>query len=267
LAKAHELFLRGGVRSFRPYVTLTNDDRGTEVLDMIFTPGGGIAAASGSIGGMTFSRNRGGPYVRLRAVPVNPNTAWQQKVRSLVATLTSYWLNGLNEDQRAAWDTYASNVHLPNALGSDRNVGGLAMFVRSNVSRLQADPVQLPQVDDAPVIFNLGDYTLPTLGNASEAGQTGDVTFDNTDDWAGEGDAAMLVYGSRAQNPSINYFKGPYRYADLIPGDAVTPPTSPHSVTWPFPFVETQRLFLFGRVTRGDGRLSSPFRLETDAIA
>lgn len=234
---------------------------------MIFTPGGGIAAASGSIGGTTFSRNRGGPYVRTRAVPTNPNTTWQQEVRSLVATLTSLWLNALSADQRASWDTYALNVHLPNALGFDRNVGGLAMYVRSNVSRLQADPVQLPRVDDAPVIFNLGDYTLPSFGNASDAAQDADVTFTNTDDWAGEDDAAMLLYGSRAQNPSINYFKGPYRHADLIPGDGVTPPTSPHTVTWPFPFVETQRLFLFLRVTRADGRLSSPFRLETDAVA
>jgi len=233
----------------------------------IFTSGGGVAAISGSVGGTTFSRNRGGSYMRTRAIPVNPNTTFQQEIRSLVATLTSYWLNGLTEDQRAAWDTYALNVELPNALGQPRNVGGLAMFVRSNVPRLQASHVDFPQVDDAPVVFNMGDYTLPSLGNASEATQTAALAFTNTDDWAGEDEAGLLFYGSRAQNPSINYFKGPYRFAHAIKGDVATPPTTPASITWPFPFADTQRIFAFMRVTRADGRLSSPFRLEADAIA
>lgn len=233
----------------------------------VFTPGGGVAAISGSIGGTVFSRNRGGAYMRLRAIPVNPNTVFQQEVRSLMATLTSRWLDTLTEDQRAAWDTYADNVHLPNPLGADRNVGGLGMYCRSNISRLQADPVFLTRVDDAPVIFNLGPYTLPVLDNAIESAQTADVAFDNADDWAGETGSAMLIYGSRARNPSTNYFKGPYRFAHVIEGDDTTPPTSPATVTWPFPFVETQRLFLFARVTRLDGRLSSPFRDETDAAA
>ena len=234
---------------------------------MIFTPGGIVAAASGSLGGTTFSRNRGGAYARIRAVPVNPNTIYQQEVRSLMATLTSHWLDTLTADQRAAWDTYADNVHLPNPLGADRNVGGLGMYVRSNIPRLQASPVDLPRVDDAPTTFNLGSYTLPTVGNASEAAQTADVTFDNTDLWANEDGSALLTYGSRARNPSINYFKGPYRLMKYLEGDSITPPTSPDSQTWPFPFLQTQRLFMFGRITRADGRLSSPFRDETDAVA
>lgn len=184
-----------------------------------------------------------------------------------MATLTSRWLDTLNESQRAAWDTYADAVHLPNPLGADRNVGGLAMYVRSNLSRLQADPVLLTRVDDAPTIFNLGPYTLPVLSTAIESAQTASIAFTNDDDWAGETGSGMLVYGSRAKNPSINYFKGPYRFMDIIEGDDSTPPTSPQVVDWPFPFEETQRLFLFGRVTRLDGRLSSPFRLTTDAVA
>lgn len=234
---------------------------------MIFTPGGLIAAGSGSVGGLVLSRNRGGAYIRFRAIPTNPNTIFQQEVRSLMATLTSGWIDDLTDDQRAAWDTYALNVHLSNPLGSPRNVGGLAMYVRSNIPRLQADPATYPRVDDAPTTFNLGTYTLPSLGNAIESAQTADVTFDNTDDWAGEAASGLLIYGSRAKNPSINYMKGPYRFAHEVEGDDVTPPTSPATVTWPFPFVETQRLFLFGRVTRADGRLSSPFHLTADAAA
>lgn len=233
----------------------------------IFTPGGTVAAVSGSVGGVTYSRNRGGAYMRTRAIPVDPGSTFQNAVRFLVAQLTSRWLDTLTASQRAAWDNYALNVELPNPLGAPRNVGGLAMYVRSNVPRLQASETNFPRVDDAPVIFNLGDFTHPSLGNASEAAQTADVVFENTDDWANEDEAGMLIYGSRAQNPSRNFFKGPYRFAHNVLGDAVTAPTSPASVTWPFPFVATQKVFAQVRVTRADGRLSSPFRDVTVAIA
>ena len=49
--------------------------------------------------------------------------------------------------------------------------------------------------------------------------------------------------------------------ADLIEGDATTPPTSPYAATLPFTLQAAQKSFIFGRVTRADGRLSSPFRL------
>jgi hypothetical protein len=233
----------------------------------IFTPGGGVAAVSGSVGGTTFSRNRGGPYIRVRAVPINPNTTYQAAVRALVAELTSRWLNTLTADQRAAWDTYAENVELPNPLGQNRNVGGLGMYVRSNVGRLQASQTSFPRVDDAPTVFNLGDFSAVDLGNASEAAQTASLVFDNSDDWANEDEAGMLVYGSRAMNGSINYFKGPYRYCHKIEGDSVTPPSSPATVNWPFPFLQGHKLYAAVRVTRADGRLSSQFRDVTVGIA
>jgi hypothetical protein len=232
-----------------------------------FLPGGGVAAVSGSVGGTTFSRNRGGPYMRVRAIPVDPGTTYQTAVRAIVSDLTSRWLNTLTAAQRAAWDTYALNVELPGPLGNMRNVGGLAMYVRSNVPRLQASASTYPRVDDAPTVFNLGDFTYPSLGNASEAAQTASLVFDNTDDWANEDNAGMLVYGSRAQNASRNFFKGPYRQCHDIQGDSTTPPTSPATVTWPFPFQQGQRVFAQVRVTRADGRLSSPFRHWTLAIA
>lgn len=212
--------------------------------------------ASGSIGGTTFSHNRGGQYIRARVIPVNPGSVFQQAVRGYVAQLTSLWQTVLTEAQRAAWDNYADLVPLPNALGDPHNVGGLAMYVRSNVPRLQA---ALPRVDAGPVVFNLGPFTMPAIASIT-APTALSLTFDNTDAWANEDDAAMLVYGSRGMNDSINYFKGPYRFADKIDGDAVTPPTSPAAIVMPFPLVASQKAFVRVRVSRADGRLSSSFR-------
>lgn len=228
----------------------------------IITLAGGVAQASGSVGGTTFSRNRGGPYMRTRAIPVNPGTPQQSAVRGFLAQLTSLWVGTLSAVQRAAWDLYALNVPLLNALGEPRNVGGLGMYVRGNVSRLQAG---LARVDDGPTVFDLGDYTIPTVSSVVSVGAAITLAFDPTDPWANEDGAAMLVYTAREQNPSINFFKGPYRLAAQVAGDAITPPVSPAAVTGAFPVAVGNITFLRVAVTRADGRLSADFRSQGTA--
>ncbi len=215
---------------------------------------------SGSIGGLTASRNRGGQYFRARVVPVNPATVFQMAVRGFVAQLTNAWLGILTLAQRQAWDAYALEIQIPNALGDPRNVSGIAMYVRSNVPRLQAG---LARVDDGPPIDGLGLSTNPAFDNFVAAATTFDVTFGTgifDDPWANETGSAMLVLASRARNASINFFKGPYRFAGLIAGDDTIAPTSPQTFTSPFPFAVGQRVFIQTRVSRRDGRLNLPFR-------
>ena len=212
---------------------------------------------SGSLGGIVASHNRGGPYLRNRSIPVNPNTPQQQAVRGFLASLTSLWGDTLTPTQRDDWDTYALNVPIPNAIGEPRNIGGLPMYIRSNVPRL---PVSLPRVDDAPIIFNLGDFSNPSVDSFVASAETFNLNFTAADDWANEDDAAMLLSTSRPQNPSINFFKGPYRSTDAILGNLSTPPTSPVVTLASFAFGEGQRVFVQARVTRADGRLSLPFR-------
>lgn len=219
-----------------------------------------ISRGSGSMAGITASRNRGGNYFRARTLPTNPNTVFQQAVRSLMAQLSGLWSSILTQPERDKWDLYAENVELIGPTGSPRNVGGIGMFQRSNVPRLQAAEVLLPRQDIAPGLFDLGEYTAPAIVSATAATNTLSLTFTNTDEWANEDDSAMLISVSRPQNPGIKFFKGPYRFADVILGNSTTPPTSPAAIISPFPFEVGQRVFIFVRVTRGDGRLSASFR-------
>lgn len=223
----------------------------------IITTGGGVATISGSVGGNTFSHNRGGPYVRLRAIPTNPNTVFQQAVRGFMSQLTVLWSTVLTAAQRAQWDAYAEAVPLPNAQGEPRNVGGLGMYIRSNVPRLQA---LKGRVDDGPTNFTLAAMSNPGLLGASAA--SGDLTigFINTDAWANEDDGFLFVYGSRTVNPTRNFFKGPYRFAGTVDGDAVTPPTSPATIGNPFPIVAGLNTHVRIFAATADGRVSSDFR-------
>lgn len=217
-----------------------------------------MTASSGSLGGLTFSHNRGGMYVRARVVPVNPNTPAQGVIRQQMANATNRWANTLTAAQRDGWETYAANVLLPGPLGDPRDVGGLGMFIRNTVPRARSAS---SIVDDAPIIFDTGGFTPVTAPTATDASDLIGFAFTNTDDWAGEDDSHMLIFVGRPQNPGINYFTGPYQYADKIDGDAITPPTSPASITSPFVFSAGQRMFFRVVVTRVDGRYSNTQRL------
>lgn len=223
--------------------------------------GGGVASISGSIGGTTFSRNRGGAYARNRTVPINPNSEFQAIVRSLMSNLANIWAETLTDAQRTAWEAYAEAVPLPNPLGEDRNVGGVGMFIRGNLVRGQIGYGDLPLVSDGPTILSLSAFTPPAIVGIVASTDTASISFDNTDAWANEDDAGMAIYASRPKNPGVNFFKGPYRYAEKVLGDGTTPPTSPVAVSLPFPVEAGQRVFFRVNVYRADGRAGSDFSL------
>lgn len=221
------------------------------------------AAASGSIRGVTASHNRGGQYFRGRTVPSNPNTAQQQAVRSAMAALSPRWGSLLTPAQREAWDAYALATPITNAMGDPINAGGLGMYIRGNVPRINSG---LDIVDDAPTVYNVGDFTPPTFAAPDASLGSVSIAFENGDEWASEVGSAMLIYASRPTSPSINYFKGPYQYAGRING-ASSPPSSPVVITLPFPVAVGQKVFFKANVSRLDGRYSADFRASGTVVA
>ena len=211
-----------------------------------------LSKVSGSLAGITGAHNRGGMYLRARSTPVNPNTAFQQAVRNFVSSVSSDWSNVLTQVQRDAWDVYVQNQLFLNKLGEAKSIPPMSAYIKTQVPRLQAG---LVQVNDGPVIFTLPPFTDPSFAIVGSTGAI-DVTFDNTDDWANEDDAAMLIYCSRPQSVGVNFFKGPYRFVDAIEGDALVPPTSPAAMTTVFLGGTGSKYFFRVRVTTADGRLS-----------
>ncbi len=211
-----------------------------------------LTLMSGSLGGITAARNKGGQYLRARVVPVDPGSPAQTTLRTIFASLNVAWQTILTQVQRDAWITYAANVTVVNRIGETVNLTGQNMYVRSNTPRVQAG---FGRIDPGPTSFNLGEFTDVTIGIVGGTSNI-DVTFDNTDAWANEDDAIMMVLASREQAPSIQFFKGPYRFAGTIDGNSITPPTSPAAVTSDFPYTAGNRGFAQVRVSRADGRLS-----------
>lgn len=207
---------------------------------------------SGSVGGLTFAHNRGGLYTRARSIPVNPNTALQQTVRSLMAQLSQAWSVALTDAQRLGWDAYAATTPVINRLGDQTFLTGQNMYVRGNLPRMQGT---LLRIDDAPAAFG-----LPTLQTGIVVGATGtndfDVPFVNTDEWANQNAGALLIYQSPPVSAAINFYKGPFAFAGEQLGDSTTAPTTPVTISGIYPLLAGQQLFIRTRAVTDDGRLS-----------
>lgn len=225
---------------------------------MLLKFGGIIADGRGSIGGITISRNSSGAYARARITPVNPKTALQSAIRAIVAAVTVRWLGTLSQLQRDAWKVFASNVPAKNMLGETINLSGFNQFCKSNIV---ANNVSLPNIDDAPVVFDLpGEDTTYTSEIDSGTGKV-TIVFDDTLDWVNLDEAAMIVQMGIPVNASIGFFDGPWRHAGVILGDGTTPPTSPDAtIDVPFPVGDGQRVYTQAKIILPDGRISDWFR-------
>lgn len=216
--------------------------------------GGGVAQIRGKLGGTIFSRNRGGSFVRTFVTPTNPNTPAQQQVRNALSTLVVKWLTVLTQLQRDGWETYADNVPMQNGLGDTIFLTGQQMFIRSNSVLIRNEKAR---VDDAPTIFNLGEFTPVVFSAVTTPFPQIFVNFTFADDWVTEIGAFMFVQGSRQMNPTINFFKGPFLQIGAVIGNDAPPPFPPLVVAVPFTYTPDNRTFIRVRVIRADGRLSS----------
>lgn len=131
-----------------------------------FTPGVGFGQASGSVGAVTYSRNRYGVYMRRRAAPVNPRTTAQGTARARFGNLSQQWRT-LTAAQRTEWNAQAPNVTLYNSLGAQYTPSGAQYFVGLNVNRLQigiAVATTPPALEQAAVITSASVVSTGSTG-------------------------------------------------------------------------------------------------------
>lgn len=212
---------------------------------------------SGKLAGNVHARNRYGNYIRANTKPTNPNTDRQVVVRATVAFLAERWGQTVTALQRTAWDLYAASVAMKNKLGETIHLSGFNHYIRSN-SILKRSGRAL--VDAGPVVFELPEQD-PTFSMAcAQTDNKGTFTYDDTMEWCDETDAWMHMFMGKPQNPQINFFDGPWRLYSAVAGNNGAPPASPGESAAPWAMSEGQRIWVYGRITRADGRLSQPFR-------
>jgi hypothetical protein len=169
----------------------------------LIVPGTGIGQASGKLGGMVFSHNRGGAYVRARSMPTQPGGKYQTGIRDAVEAASQQW-RALSANARAAWVTWADGNPLPNRIGQSIRLQGNAAYVQLNARIALNGGVQigLPPPGDPPL-------PLATMSLNTDVGAGAfNVVYTPTPLTGG---CELYVWGCLLQDPSITYVKNRLR--------------------------------------------------------
>jgi hypothetical protein len=114
-----------------------------------------ISDARGKQGGLVYSRNASGHYVRAKVSPVQPRSALQLAIRNAMCNEAIYWRETLSAVNRAGWERYAKSTPLVDVFGNKAYMSGIAMYLRQAVVRRRAGGVPI--------------YAAPTLPGEANA--------------------------------------------------------------------------------------------------
>jgi hypothetical protein len=95
-----------------------------------------ISGIRGEVGGLVYSANKAGPYLKTWARGTNPRSFAQTNHRSNLVILSTSWRN-LSPTQKNNWVNYANDVsnELFNSLGEGYFISGHNWFIRINLNR------------------------------------------------------------------------------------------------------------------------------------
>jgi hypothetical protein len=110
--------------------------------------------ASGSIGGVTFGRNRYGSWARERVTPQQPDSEKQLSQRQIMIDAAA-WYNTLTQQQQQQWYDAAFSFSSADSLGKRQTLEGrqLAMRQAMTALRLGREPVSTPVAPFSPTYF------------------------------------------------------------------------------------------------------------------
>lgn len=215
--------------------------------------------ASGKLGTLIASRNRGGPYVRAYTVPADPNTTEQQAARASMAYLVNLWKTGLTATQRARWARYTLKVRRLNRIGELHSIGGFQEFIRGNMLRQYETQwlggIALPDLTSPPSNGQAATPLTPvTVTGQNTVTATFDVNFNAADPWNAFSNGGIFVFVSTMFSPTKNWFRGPWTLVGAVNGGASSPLTCT-GVALP---VSGDRFFVKVTAQHGNGMLSVP---------
>lgn len=87
-----------------------------------------IGQLSGKMGGMVFSRNKGGAYVRAGVTGINPQTIGQLQARNAFGAVSTLF-RGLSSAEKTFWQEWADNYYSPRGGGNVGQFSGYNAFI------------------------------------------------------------------------------------------------------------------------------------------
>ena len=214
-----------------------------------------VTQGTGSLGGMTMSKNKQGYYLRSRTVPSNPRSIRQTGIRNTLSALAATWAT-LTAAQQAGWNLYGKNVQVVLDNGQTKILSGFNWFVGSNQLQILAGG---SAVLTPPDIFTLAGTPF-SVDFEYLTSSTSVLNFSllNPPVAAGTGDQVLVQIG-RPQTLGTQYFSGPWQYVDVV--DSIDQGTSVVlDLSSASDYLASSNNYQWIRLTRilPDGRYSTP---------
>jgi len=96
-----------------------------------------ITDISGSVGGLTFQRNKFGNTVRQKPLPVNSRSLSQYHIRQLITTIQAAWQD-LSDEERLQWDRFLDFSGQTIKSSSSVKLSGHSLYLKYQLYRLLA---------------------------------------------------------------------------------------------------------------------------------
>jgi hypothetical protein len=223
---------------------------------MIVTPGLAVSQMSGSVGGITASRNKGGAYFRLRAVPTTSTTVPALAAKATLAEASAAY-GSLTETERDSWTRYGTIKPAVNRLGQPKILTGIAAHnqIFCRMRRAGDTPLTSPPIGPDPdalatasSTFDIGAGTTLLAFTPTPVGATNRLWLE----------AAVV------DSPGINYVEGVKRLVVVSALDQATAYDWEAAVEAIFgPLVVGQKVVLMPSVYDSlTGQLSRPRRID-----
>lgn len=218
----------------------------------------------GSVGGITYFYNRYASIVaRNRTTPTDPNTSYQQTVRTRMSAAVSAW-QALTPANRLSWELYASGTPWLNALGQDVRLPGFSMYLSVRLAAQKINPAMNTALLDTAHCtpgMNIHPELTFSLCIGGTAGFVLDIRNPHPTD-----NMRVGIHLSTAQNTSINFWKGPYDPTAYVSTGSI-PPGNSTPVAYKS-LVAGKRYFLRIRGWNNTQKtlVSTPIHLQRDAV-
>lgn len=181
---------------------------------------GGLAQdVRGSQNGLTYSRNKGGAYVRQKVSPVQPVSPHSSKARAIFTSLAQRWSTVLTGSQRQAWIAFAAGHTFVNVFGDSITLNGIAMYQSVNRAVLQ---VGKPYIDDPPTDFNVPAVLSSAIAGTVTAGVLSALTQATVASDTPPSDYTVYVFATPPLGAGVTPQKTDFRLINASPYSAIT---------------------------------------------
>ena len=181
----------------------------------IFRGGPAATTISGSVADIVFSRNRGGQYMRRRAMPSTVTSTYALQIKAILAAQSQNFRD-LSTAQQAAWQAYAQQNPVLNALGAAFTKSGHQAYIaiNSRLSLVSQALLTAPPIAAAPDALltytqngDLGAGAFTAVYTATPLGAT----------------SRLWTRACAVNSPAINYVSNLLRFVGISAAAQASP--------------------------------------------